>query len=106
MPNREYTPEQRASFRDLRKLRSQESLDKDRIRILEINAAKGHPIEVTNTKTNETTIYSSIRQAATNLGIAHTTILRHVKNKKEYKTYKFTLATKKVEIKFLKLKIG
>ena len=77
------------------KIREIASKEKRLKHILSLNVARGHPIEVTNTKTNETTIYTSLRAAETQLGISRSTITRYVKNKKEYKTYKFTLATKK-----------
>jgi excinuclease UvrABC nuclease subunit len=53
-----------------------------------------HPIEVFNTKTNETKFYTSIRKAATEIGISRTTIMKYLKNKEEYKNYKFTYSAK------------
>jgi hypothetical protein len=78
----------------LNNFRSPLSKEKDLKRILEINAAKAHQIEVMNIITKETKIYSSLRQAEIELGISRKTIARYIKNEKEYKNYKFTLKTK------------
>ena len=40
------------------------------------------PIEVINVLTNEKTIYLSIREAASELGVAHTSIRRVLESKK------------------------
>ena len=48
----------------------------------------GHQIEVINIHTNETKIYSSVRQAATGLRIDRNTIIKYIKNQKEFQTYK------------------
>lgn len=44
--------------------RAKESKEKDLERLLELNAAKSHPIEVIDLSTNDKTVYSSLRQAA------------------------------------------
>jgi hypothetical protein len=63
-------------------------------RVLELNAEKGHQIEVMQVDTNETKNYSSIRQAVSELGFSHGTIRKYLENKKEYKNYKFTYEKK------------
>lgn len=79
--NRIYSEEEKARAAKLNIYRSLESKIKDKERILEINKAKSHSIEVLNTLTNEKAIYTSIREAAENIGCAHVSILRVLKSK-------------------------
>ena len=59
--------------------------------MLELNLRKGHPLEVNNVLTNETTFYSTIRQAASALETSHTTIRRYLKSNELFKgIYKFS----------------
>lgn len=53
---------------------TEEQRTKARARMLKINEAKGLAIEVFDTVTKETIIYSSIRKAAYAIGSAHTTL--------------------------------
>lgn len=53
---------------------TEEQRTKARARMLKINETKGLTIEVLDTVTKETTMYSSIRQAANAIGCAHTTL--------------------------------
>lgn len=54
----------------------------------------GHPIEVVNVSTNEKTLYPSIRQAASELGVAHVSIMRVLISKKLLKaTYRISYAS-------------
>jgi biotin operon repressor len=57
-------------------------------------AATSQPIEVMNLTTNEVKFYSSIRRAATELGITRVTIKKYIQNQKEYKNYIFTIRKK------------
>ena len=43
--------------------------------MLKINELKGYPVEVFDVKTNKTSVYTSIRQAAEAIGCVHRTIL-------------------------------
>ena len=63
-------------------LRSKESREKDKERMLNLNISKSHPIEVINVSTNEKTNYPSIRQAATELDVAPISIRRNLLSKK------------------------
>ena len=92
--NKVYTEDQINWARNLNKYRSPELIEKIRIRLLEINAARAHSIKVTNTTTNQTTIYPSIRKAATDLGFDTKTIRSYLKNQKIYKTYIFSKVVK------------
>jgi len=88
--NRVYSEERKAKFAALNLNRTEEFKQKRLEQILELNLKKGHSIEVINVLTNETTLYPTIRQAASALEIAHTTITRSLKSDKPVKgTYKF-----------------
>ena len=54
---------------------SDEQRAKARARMLKINEKKGIGIEVLDTETKETTMYSSIRQAANAIGCSHSYII-------------------------------
>lgn len=57
--------------------------------MLALNLKKGHQIEVLNVSTNQKTVYPTIRQAASELGVSHVSVLRVLKSKKLLKaTYK------------------
>ncbi len=58
---------------------SPESLDKLRSHLSKLNLEKGHTIEVIDTETNTSTLFSSIRAAAKELGTSHVTLIRHLK---------------------------
>lgn len=89
--NRIYLKERRAKFAALNINRSEEFKERRRTRLLELNIAKGYPIEVVNVMANEKTIYPTIRQAASAIGTSHTTIRRHLKSKELFKgIYKFS----------------
>lgn len=57
--------------------------------MITLNIAKSYTIEVTNTLTNKKIIYPSLRQAAVKLGVSRNTIVRHLKSKEVYLSYKF-----------------
>lgn len=89
--NRIYSEERKAKFASLNLNRPEEFKERLRARLLELNINKGHQIEVINVSTNETTLYSTRRQAASALDNSHTTIRRHLKSKKLFKgTYKLS----------------
>jgi len=89
--NRIYSEELKAKFAALNLNRSEEFKERQRAHMLELNLKKGHQIEVTNVSTNETTVYSSTRQAASALETSHNTIRRYLKSKELFKeTYKFS----------------
>jgi len=44
-------------------------IEKTRERLLELNKLKGHRVEVLDTLTNETSVYSSIREAARSISV-------------------------------------
>lgn len=54
---------------------SKEHSERSRKRMLKINELKGYPVEVFDVKTNKTSVYTSIRQAAEAIGCVHRTIL-------------------------------
>lgn len=54
---------------------SKEHSERSRKRMLKINELKGNPVEVFDVKTNKTSVYTSIRQAAEAIGCVHGTIL-------------------------------
>ncbi|RKF61146.1 putative intron-encoded endonuclease bI1 [Erysiphe neolycopersici] len=75
--------ETRAKIRANNLNRSEEFKEIERVRLREFNlTTKGVPIEVINVLTNEKTIYLSIRQAASKLGVVHTSIRRVLESKK------------------------
>jgi len=88
--SRVYSEERKAKFAALNLNRSEEFNKRRLEQILELNLKKGHSLEVINVLTNETTLYSTIRQAASALEISHTTIRRYLKSNELFKgTYKF-----------------
>jgi group I intron endonuclease len=50
-----------------------------------LSATQGTVVQVFDKETNETTTFSSIRQAAKGLSTNHTTIRNYIKNQKHYK---------------------
>jgi group I intron endonuclease len=74
---RSLTPEQKANSLVHLKLHnsSPEQREKYRKRILEYNNSKGQRVELLDTISNETTLYTTIRQAAKAIGCVHGTIL-------------------------------
>ena len=89
--NRVYSEERKAEFARLNLNRTEEFKEKRLLQLLELNMKKGHQIEVLNISTNETNLYSSIRQAASALNISHNTIRRHLESGELFKcTYKFS----------------
>lgn len=62
---------------------SADQREKSRQRMIEYNKSKGISVEILDTKTNEVSSYSSLRQAAEALGCVHRTILLAEKSKKE-----------------------
>lgn len=75
--DRSLTPEQKAKHLEHLKIHnsSQEQREKSRERLLEYNKSKGQRVEVLDTISNETTFYSTIRQAGKAIGCVHGTIL-------------------------------
>jgi len=93
--NRIYSEERKAKFGALNQNRSKEFLERNRARLLKLNLSKGHPIEVIDVSTNQTTLYPSIRQAALELNTSHPTIRKYLKSKELFKgIYKFNIANK------------
>jgi group I intron endonuclease len=74
---RSFTPEQKANNLEHLKIHnsSPEQREKSRERLLEYNKSKGQVVEVLDTISNETTLYSTILQAAEAIGCVHGTIL-------------------------------
>jgi group I intron endonuclease len=74
---RSLTPEQKANNLEHLKIHnsSTEQREKSRERLLEYNKSKGQVVEVLDTISNETTLYSTILQAAEAIGCVHGTIL-------------------------------
>ena len=74
---RSLTPEQKANNLEHLKIHnsSTEQREKARERLLEYNKSKGQVVEVLDTISNETTLYSTILQAAEAIGCVHGTIL-------------------------------
>lgn len=74
---RSLTPEQKANSLVHLKIHnsSPEQREKYRKRILEYNNSKGQRVELLDTISNETTLYTTIRQAAKAIGCVHGTIL-------------------------------
>ena len=70
------TPEQKIKHLDHLKKHnsSEEQREKSRQRLLEYNKSKGFPVEVFDSLNNETTVYSSIREAAQAIQCAKSTI--------------------------------
>jgi group I intron endonuclease len=79
---RTLSEEARAKIRESNRNRSEGLKEKDRARMLEYSLAKAHSIEVTNVLTNEKTIYPTVRQAATGIGVSHVSVLRALASKK------------------------
>jgi group I intron endonuclease len=79
---RTLSEEGRAKISESNRNRSEELKEKDRARMLKYSLAKAHSIEVTNVLTNENTIYPTVRQAATGIGVSHTSVLRALASKK------------------------
>ena len=93
--NKVYSEEEKARVSKMNLLRSEELRQKDRERVLEWNVAKSFPIEVTNVVTGQKTVYPSIRQGASELGAAHTSVRQALKSKSLLKkTYKITYVNK------------
>lgn len=89
--NRVFSEETRGKLTENNLNRSVEYKEKLRARLLELNLAKGHEVEVTNILTNEKTIYPTIRQAAKEIGVAHVSVMRVIESKKILKaTYKIS----------------
>lgn len=80
-----WTEEQKSKNLDHLKIHnaSEDQKEKSRQRLIKINESKGVPIEILDTKTNEVSLYSSIRQAAEALGCVHGTILLAERNLKK-----------------------
>jgi group I intron endonuclease len=74
---RSLTPEHKARWNEHLESHnaSKEQRERSRERMLELNKLKGISVEVFDTKTNETLVYPSIRQAAEAIGCVHRTIL-------------------------------
>lgn len=72
-----WTEEQKSKILDHLKIHnaSEDQREKSRQRLIKYNESKGVPIEILDTKTNEVSLYSSVRQAAEALGCVHGTIL-------------------------------
>ena len=72
-----WTEEQKSKILDHLKIHnaSEDQREKSRQRLIKYNESKGVPIEIFDTKTNEVSLYSSVRQAAEALGCVHGTIL-------------------------------
>lgn len=72
-----WTEEQKSKIIDHLKRHnaSEDQREKSRQRLIKYNESKGVPIEILDTKTNEVSLYSSVRQAAEALGCVHGTIL-------------------------------
>lgn len=62
---------------------SEDQKEKSRQRMIKYNESKRVPIEILDTKTNEVSLYSSVRQAAEALGCVHGTILLAERNLKK-----------------------
>jgi len=62
---------------------SKEQKEKTRVRLLELNKLKGHKIEVLDTLNNQTSVYSSIREAALSTGVARSTLGNALKDQEE-----------------------
>ena len=94
--NKVYSDKEKARISKLHLYRSSESRQKDRERLIEFNIAKSHPIEIINVFSSQKTFYSSIRQAASELNVAHTSIRRAINGKRLLKaTYKISYVNKK-----------
>jgi group I intron endonuclease len=74
--NRIILEEERARVGKIHLCCSEESKQKARERILEINRAKARSVEVTNVFTNEKIFYPTIKEAAFGLGVHLNTIKR------------------------------
>lgn len=93
--NRVYSEEGRAKFGALALNRSEELKVKYRAHLLKLNQSKRDLVEVVNNFTNEKAIYPTLRQAASELGTTHVTVLRYLKSQKLFKeTYKFSYVNK------------
>ena len=73
--------EERARVGKLHTYRTEESKEKARERIFEINRAKARSVEVTNVLTNEKIIYSTLKEAASGLNVHLNTVKRALKVK-------------------------
>jgi group I intron endonuclease len=100
--DRSLTPEQKANNLEHLKINnsSPEQREKSRERLLEYNKSKGQVVEVLDTISNETTLYSTIRQAAEAIGCVHGTILLADKAFKEKGVSR--LLKKRYTVKILK----
>ena len=80
-----WTEEQKTKVLDHLKIHnsSADQIEKSRQRLIEYNKSKGVSIEILDTKTNEVSTYSSIRQAAETIGCVHRTILLAERSLKE-----------------------
>lgn len=78
---RNESEEERARVGNLHSYRTEESKEKARERILEINRAKARSVEVTNVLTNEKFIYPTIKEAASGLNVHLNTVKRALKVK-------------------------
>ena len=78
---------------------SKEQREKSRKRLLEYNKSKGFPVEVLDSLNNETTYYSSIREASQVIGCDHSTIWHSFKVSKEEGVSK--LIKKRFIVKFV-----
>lgn len=74
--------ETRAKLSENNLNRSKEYKEENKARLLKLNLAKGHPVEVLNITTKEKTIYPTVRQAASALNVSHVTVLRTLKSQK------------------------
>ena len=93
--NRIVSEEEKTRVSKMYIYRSKESKKKDIERLLELNVAKSHPIEVVNVVTKEKTFYPSIRQGASELGVHHSTIIRVLNSKKLLRaTYRISYVNK------------
>lgn len=83
--NRVMTAEHKALLvKHLKKLaNTDEHKERGRLHMIKLNKLKGFSIEVIDTKTQETTIYPSLREAARTIGCSHCSISNVIKNFQE-----------------------
>lgn len=83
-----WSEEQKAKILDhLKNHNSVDQKDKSRERMINLNKSKGMSIDILDTKTNELSSYSSIRQAAEAVGCLHRTILLAEVKMMEYRNW-------------------
>jgi hypothetical protein len=87
--NRVLSEERKAMVSKMHLSRSKESKERDKERLLKFSQAMSRPVRVINVLTAETTIYSSISQAAKGIGVYPNAVRSALQNERLIKnTYK------------------